>query len=168
MARANRLARLLTVLGVIVITIGCDRITKQAAERHLAGHPRLSLADDVIRLEYAENRGGFLSVGADLPAPVRTVVFGFGAAVALAWVGVWAARRVVGGGSAIGPALLWAGGIANLADRIARESVVDFLNLGLGSLRTGIFNVADVAITVGIALVAIEIARARVARRVQE
>ena len=164
MAKANRLARLLTVLGVVVMTIGCDRITKQAAERHLAGRPGLSLADDVIRLEYAENRGGFLSIGADLPAPVRAVVFGFGAALALACVGVWAARRAAGGGFVLGPALLWAGGIANLADRIARESVVDFLNLGLGSLRTGIFNVADVAITVGIVLVAIDLGRARARR----
>ena len=35
-------------------------------------------------------------------------------------------------------------------------SVVDFLNVGLGSLRTGIFNVADVAITLGLALVVVE------------
>jgi signal peptidase II len=32
---------------------------------------------------------------------------------------------------------------------VARGSVVDFLNVGLGSVRTGVFNVADVAIMVG-------------------
>jgi signal peptidase II len=30
--------------------------------------------------------------------------------------------------------------------------VIDFLNVGIGGLRTGIFNVADVAIMVGVAL----------------
>jgi signal peptidase II len=30
--------------------------------------------------------------------------------------------------------------------------VIDFLNVGVGPLRTGIFNVADVAITLGVAL----------------
>jgi signal peptidase II len=33
-----------------------------------------------------------------------------------------------------------------------RGSVVDFLNVGIGSLRTGIFNVADMAIMLGVAL----------------
>jgi signal peptidase II len=48
-------------------------------------------------------------------------------------------------------ALLFAGGVGNLIDRITSGgSVVDFINLGIGSVRTGIFNVADVAITVGV------------------
>jgi signal peptidase II len=51
-----------------------------------------------------------------------------------------------------GLALLIGGGVSNLVDRISRGAVVDFLNLGIGSLRTGIFNVADMAIMSGIAL----------------
>ena len=49
-----------------------------------------------------------------------------------------------------GLALVFAGGASNLADRIARGSVIDFMNVGLGSLRTGIFNVADVALLGGV------------------
>src|SRR5207249_7753307 len=46
------------------------------------------------------------------------------------------------------------GGLSNLLDRVAYGGyVVDFINLGIGSLRTGIFNAADVAITVGVLLV---------------
>ena len=46
-----------------------------------------------------------------------------------------------------------AGGIGNVIDRLFHDGrVIDFLNLGLGSLRTGIFNVADVAITGGVIL----------------
>src|SRR5947199_5008520 len=50
--------------------------------------------------------------------------------------------------------LVVGGGLSNLLDRVAYGGyVVDFINLGIGSLRTGIFNAADVAITVGVLLV---------------
>ena len=43
------------------------------------------------------------------------------------------------------------GGLGNLVDRIINDGrVIDFMNIGIGSLRTGIFNVADVCITVGV------------------
>jgi signal peptidase II len=48
-------------------------------------------------------------------------------------------------------AFIFAGGIGNLIDRVWRDGLVtDFINLGIGPIRTGIFNVADVAVTFGI------------------
>jgi signal peptidase II len=45
------------------------------------------------------------------------------------------------------------GGLSNWFDRLVNEGrVVDFMNLGIGSFRTGIFNVADVAIMAGAAV----------------
>ena len=42
------------------------------------------------------------------------------------------------------------GGFGNIIDRIIYNfSVIDFLNFGIGSLRTGILNVADLSITFG-------------------
>jgi lipoprotein signal peptidase len=67
-------ARLVLVLA-IVGTIGCDRVTKQVAVTTLAGTPAHSFLSDTIRLEYSENAGGFLSLGADLPPVARTVLF---------------------------------------------------------------------------------------------
>jgi signal peptidase II len=46
-------------------------------------------------------------------------------------------------------ALVIGGGIGNLIDRVRFGYVIDFFNLGIGNLRTGIFNVADMAITAG-------------------
>jgi signal peptidase II len=47
-------------------------------------------------------------------------------------------------------ALVAGGGISNLIDRLLYNGrVTDFLNVGIGSLRTGIFNVADMAIMAG-------------------
>lgn len=53
---------------------------------------------------------------------------------------------------ALGLVLVVSGGSSNWIDRIARCSVVDFLNIGIGPLRTGVFNVADVAIMCGAGL----------------
>jgi signal peptidase II len=164
MAGAGRFARMVTLLLVVGATIACDRFTKDAAAGHLAGRPRLSLAADSIRLEYAENRGGFLSLGADLSPTLRIALFNVGTTALLAGLGVWVFRRALGGSVALGPALLWAGGVANVADRIGRGRVIDFLNLGVGGLRTGIFNVADVAITAGVLLVLLELRERRLAQ----
>jgi signal peptidase II len=50
-------------------------------------------------------------------------------------------------------ALICGGGFGNLIDRFSRHGyVTDFLNVGIGTLRTGIFNIADFALLVGIAL----------------
>ncbi len=157
----GREVRLLAVLAIVVSTMGCDRVTKQMAADSLAGRPRVSLAADSIRLEYVENRGGFLSLGADLPDDLRTGVFSLCTLLVLVWLAVKVSREVMAGRWVVGPVLLWAGGVANLADRLARGSVIDFLNVGIGSLRTGIFNVADVAITAGVALIVLELGKRR-------
>jgi signal peptidase II len=50
-------------------------------------------------------------------------------------------------------ALIVGGGVSNLIDRMRYGGyVVDFLNVGIGPVRTGIFNVADMAIMVGVVL----------------
>ena len=54
------------------------------------------------------------------------------------------------------------GGVGNLVDRVQLGAVRDFFNVGIGPLRTGIFNVADMAITFGgIALIVIPLFRKR-------
>ena len=142
----------LALMLLIVTTIGCDRVTKHFAAESLAGEPRQSFLADTVRLEYVENSGAFLSLGADLPPPVRTALFTVGNGLILIGTVVLAVRRRWTGTELFGLGLVFAGGASNLADRIARGSVIDFMNVGLGSLRTGIFNVADVAIMAGVLL----------------
>ena len=74
----------LVLLLAIGATIGCDRVTKHVAATRLFEGPSRSFLADTFRLEYAENTGGFLSLGADWPRPVRTAVFGAGNALLLA------------------------------------------------------------------------------------
>ena len=130
--------------------IGCDQVTKRVAIEELAGEAPMSFLGDTLRIQYAENRGAFLGWGSDWSDTTRLWVFGIGTAIVLAIIGWRLARGTfTERGTQIAFTLLLGGGIANLIDRIARGSVVDFLNLGIGPVRTGIFNVADVAISAG-------------------
>jgi signal peptidase II len=151
----------LLLLVAIVATIGCDRVTKHIAVTTLSEGPARSFLAGTLRLEYAENAGAFLSLGADWPPAVRTAVFGVSTAVLLVILAVVAVRGRWPGPALVGVALFVAGGASNLVDRIAYGMVIDFMNVGIGSLRTGIFNVADVAIMLGAGILVVEGYRSR-------
>ena len=158
----GRTAIRIALLLATVTTIGCDRVTKHIAGATLAGAPGRSFLADTIRLEYVENTGGFLSLGADLPDPARTGVFTLGTGLALLFMIGAAIRLRLTGWRLLGLTLFVAGGASNWIDRALHGSVVDFINVGFGPLRTGIFNVADVAIMIGAAmLVVTELRRSR-------
>ena len=149
--RTRTSARLALVL-VALSTIGCDRVTKRAASSFLAGMPARTYLADTVRLAYAENIGGFLSLGSTLPPAVRIAVFTAGTGLCLLLLVVVLVKWERGVVSALSLTLFAAGGLSNWLDRVVRGSVIDFMNLGVGSWRTGIFNVADVAIMVGACL----------------
>jgi signal peptidase II len=144
--------RALILIAAALATIGCDRVTKHAAGAYLAGAPDRSFLSDTIRVGYVENTGGFLSLGADLPPIARDAVFTIATGLTLAALLALALRRKYTGSAELGLVLYVAGSASNWIDRALRGSVVDFLNLGVGPLRTGVFNIADVAIMLGAAL----------------
>jgi signal peptidase II len=150
--RLSRVGRSVALLLLVAMTIGCDRVTKQLATEHLVGEPTRSFLADTFRLTYAENIGGFLSIGAGMPSTLRNAVFTFvtGALLLILTVFAWRQRDSVWHSAAF--ALFIAGGASNWFDRVSEDRVVDFMNVGVGWLRTGIFNVADVAIMVGVAV----------------
>jgi signal peptidase II len=114
----------------------------------------LSFLGNTLRLEYAENPGAFLGMGSQLPDWERYLlltVFSSGIlGLLFAFVCVRKDLRPL---EISGYALILAGGFSNMIDRVLAGVVVDFLNVGLGSLRTGIFNIADMAIMLGLFIV---------------
>ncbi|MBM4378856.1 MAG: signal peptidase II [Deltaproteobacteria bacterium] len=150
-----RLLALATAL--LVLTLGLDRWTKVLAQQHLKGTPRQSFLGDTVRLDYAENRGAFLSLGASLSEGARMAIFSW--AVGLLLLGLTVTvyvRRDLSPRARLALAAVASGGLGNLYDRVFERGVVtDFMNLGIGPLRTGIFNVADIAIVVGVVLLAL-------------
>jgi signal peptidase II len=154
---------MMTKLGVRLVlliaiggTIGCDRVTKHVAATTLSEAPGRSFLADTFRLEYVENTGAFLGLGADWPLAVRTAVFGVGNGLLLLALALAARRGRWPRRALFGVGLFVAGGASNLVDRITYGMVIDFMNVGIGPLRTGIFNVADVAIMLGAGILALE------------
>ena len=145
----------LVLILLVISTVGCDRITKHLAVRTLADSPSRTYLAQTVRFEYAENTGAFLSLGADLPSWLRGILFTAGPAIMLFAMAGFAWKYQVRGLALSGLGLIAAGGGSNLFDRIVHGSVIDFMNVGIGSLRTGVFNVADVAILAGIILFAL-------------
>jgi signal peptidase II len=152
MSGARRFAMPMLLAAVLVATIGCDRMTKRLASATLAGAPDRSFLAGTVRVAYAENTGGFLSVGAEWPAHGRIAVFVVITGALLAAMGVAIMRARWSRWPLLGATLFLAGGASNWIDRVVHGRVVDFLNLGIGPLRTGVFNVADVAILAGLGL----------------
>jgi signal peptidase II len=148
--------RLLAVLFVLATCVGCDQATKSVARETLAARPPVYVLDGVLRLQYAENPGAFLSLGANLPGPARTLIFAAFVSAILAACVVYIVRtRSLTTAQLAGLTVFAGGGIGNLIDRIFHGgSVVDFAVLSLGPLHTGVFNVADLAIVGGLALFA--------------
>ena len=143
--------KLSTLLFVLVACIGCDQSTKYTAKHYLEGKGTYSYINDIFRLGYAENNGAFLGLGSTLPDNIRILIFtGFVALILLAFLCYVITSTHITKIGVVGGALIIGGGLSNLVDRLVNNgAVIDFLNLGIGSLRTGIFNVADMAIMLG-------------------
>ncbi len=145
-------SRLVLAALVLIALVGCDQATKAIARDQLASSPPISLLGGAVRFQYAENPGAFLSLGAGLPPRWRFVLGVVVSGAALAALAVFVLRSAsLVTAQRIGLGLVVAGGLGNLVDRLANDGrVVDFVSVGIGSLRTGIFNVADMAITAGV------------------
>ena len=154
----QKVKRMVILLFVLLSCVGCDQATKLLAQQHLATAPVQEYGNGLFRLIYAENPGAFLSLGATLSPAMRFWVFVVLAAALLVGIGVAALRfsshtpiQVV-----IALALILGGGLSNLIDRILNEGrVIDFMQIGIPQLRTGIFNVADMALMAGLAVMLI-------------
>ena len=149
-------SKLAVVALVVFGGIGCDQVTKEVARQHLEGRGTLSYLGDTFRLTYAENHGAFLGLGSTLSEELRTLLFIGMTTVFMVGLLVWLLRQPKLSNMALFAfSLILSGGIGNLIDRAVFDGgVTDFLNIGIGSLRTGIFNVADIWIMLGVFLVA--------------
>jgi len=146
---AHRIGLVALILG---LSVGCDQATKRIAMNALKPTAGYTYLGDTFRLQYAENRGAFLSLGASLPEDARFVMLTVSVGlllIGLLGYSLWSNKLTPVQVS--GYALIVGGGLSNWVDRALHHgSVVDFMNMGIGPLRTGVFNVADLAIMGGI------------------
>jgi signal peptidase II len=143
--------RFLIVMVTLCCCVGCDQVSKSAARTLLTSGVTESLFADSLRLQLVQNPGAFLSLCDSLPEQMRFTLFTAAATVLL--IGLVCAAlfaRRLRPARFVPLALVAGGGISNLIDRLVFDGrVTDFLNVGIGSFRTGIFNLADMAILAG-------------------
>jgi signal peptidase II len=148
---------------ILLLTVLSDQIVKAVVRHQLEPGTIHRVIGSILLLVRAENSGAFLSLGSDWPSEIRISIFILLSAGILIGVIIFtlSSRRLTLGVT-IGLALIAGGGLGNLADRIFRGGqVTDFINVGIGGLRTGIFNLADLFITGGVIVLAVSFIRNR-------
>jgi signal peptidase II len=143
------------MLIVLVSCVGCDQATKDIVRIRFPESVTYSLWGDLVRLQHTQNHGAFLSLGATFSESTRFGVFIVAVAFALAGLVTYLVRKPnMSAFDIVAVCLIVGGGVGNLIDRILFSGgVTDFLNLGIGQLRTGIFNIADVEIMMGVGMI---------------
>ena len=144
--------RILTIFIVTISCVGCDQSTKVLASEYLSKVQMLSYFNDIFRIGYTENTGAFLGLGNNLSEGARfwlfVVLVGAFLSGLLVYLIINSKQHL---SSVVAFLLVFSGGLSNFYDRVVNNgAVIDFLNIGVGSLRTGIFNVADIAIMFGV------------------
>jgi signal peptidase II len=147
--------RLAIVAGVVVVL---DQFTKALALEHLAPGASVPLIDGLLALSLVMNPGLAFGVLGGVPAGWRWLV----ALVSLAALVVLVrlALRVLPRGGLVDHGsigLVFGGAVGNLIDRARFGAVVDFVDVYYHAWHWPAFNVADSAITVGVALLALRL-----------
>jgi signal peptidase II len=140
-----------------MVIVAVDQATKAMVRANLHEHDSVTLVPGFVDLTHVLNNGtafGFLN-GVDFP--YKTVVIAIIAAAALIGVGVYAASLAHHQWIArLGLALIIGGAAGNLLDRVVAGSVVDFVDVYWRTHHFWAFNVADSAISVGVAIMILD------------
>ncbi|MGE5244418.1 MAG: signal peptidase II [Betaproteobacteria bacterium] len=150
---ASRRLELWLPLAVVVL----DQLTKALVRRTLPLHASVTVVPGFMDLTHVLNSGAAFGILNGTDFPFKTVVIALIATAALVGVGLYAAslahHQLV---ARIGLALIIGGAAGNLLDRIAFGSVVDFIDVYWREYHFWAFNVADSAISVGVAMMILD------------
>jgi signal peptidase II len=139
--------------GAALSVVALDIATKLLVQHYLPPLEPRPIIGDFVRFTLVYNRGAAFSMSL---GPHSRWIFGSFAAVAL--VILWKLYRQGPAGDtarSLALGLAWGGAAGNLIDRIReRLGVVDFIDIGVGTVRFWTFNVADSAVTIGALLLA--------------
>jgi len=129
-----------------------EPIVVESADTFFVQHSApINVLGDLFVLQYAENRGAFLSLGKGLSSGMWAALFAIIPTIFIFGFFIYLIKnRSLPLTETIIYSGIVAGGLGNLYDRIRFGYVTDFMNFGIGDLRTGILNVADIPITMGI------------------
>jgi signal peptidase II len=161
----SMMGRLAAALAAVALLVLIDIRTKSWAANDLRPRGPRTVAAGHLRLMYSENTG--LAFGRLRDTARQSVIIAYSAAISLALLGALVYRlgrkRPPGFLIPAGLTALLAGTLGNVRDRLERGYVIDFIDFQRIDWPT--FNVADVSITVGIALCAAGLVTAAIRHR---
>ncbi len=124
------------------------------AREQLLERQEVEVIGDNLVLIKAENKGAILGAGKNLPEMAKTIILHILPTLML--VGLFFFTMFytqLNKGLILGFSFIIGGGLGNIIDRIIYGSVTDFVHMDFGIVRTGIFNMADVSIILGVLIV---------------
>ncbi len=133
------------------MTVGCDQASKELIRQKVEPAAFIPVIKNHLILTNVENTGAMLGFGQDF-SPILKIFLLQALPMLLLLIMLYRTISKTNSNLLLISAfsLVIGGGLGNLIDRIAYGSVTDFFQIRLGFLRTGIFNIADVAVTVGV------------------
>jgi signal peptidase II len=152
-------AQALTIAAAVFVL---DRLTKLWIEAKVSVYDTVPVIPEVFNIVHTHNRGAAFGILSTAPEAIRlTVLVGFALGI-LGLIGymLWQATRpgqVQHWINRVSLALVMGGAVGNLWDRILSGSVTDFLQVFIGSYEWPSFNVADMGISIGATLMAIDL-----------
>lgn len=143
--------RNLFIAFIIVFNIAIDQISKFWVRANFIYGETKELIGDKFIMQYVENEGAFLGMGSDMNPTLHFIFLKLLPLLVLGYVVYYIIKaKTLDRLSLIAFSCIVGGGIANVFDRFAFGSVTDFFYINLGGVfKTGIFNIADVAVTTG-------------------
>jgi signal peptidase II len=158
------------LIAVAVLVLGFDQFGKTRVTRTLSEGERVPLLGEVLSLAHVESSGAALGLFRGWSAESQSMVFGFLSLVCATMVLSFyrgLARGEHGSAAALGAIL--AGVLSNAFDRFRFGAGIDFLHLGApDDAWLPDFNLADLAIVLGVVTLVIELLATEMATRAQE
>jgi signal peptidase II len=148
-------AKYLILCTVSLVVLGLDQATKLYIDRTMDLHTSISVVPNFFNITYIRNKGAAFGFLAD--SSFRLPFFfliSFVAVVVI--IGIFRKLRPGQTMTAVSLAMIFAGALGNLIDRLRLGEVIDFLDAHWYQHHWPAFNVADSAICVGVFLLAID------------
>ncbi len=149
--------RSISILLVIIVTIAIDQVSKIWVRAKVDAGSHSEIIDNYFTLHNVENTGAFLGMGSDLNPTLKLILLLILPVIVLGIVLRHTLKdKSLDNCSILAFSSIIGGGIANVYDRFAYGSVTDFFHIDLGGVfRTGIFNMADLSVTIGMIVLVI-------------
>ncbi|HEY8148529.1 MAG TPA: signal peptidase II [Vicinamibacteria bacterium] len=147
----------LWIAGVIV---ALDQVTKALVDDFMTLHESRTIVEGLVRLTYVQNRGAAFGILSEAGLPYQSLMFSVVSLLALLAIALYAWRMPVQSRlPQTALAMVMGGAVGNLLDRARLGYVIDYVDMYWGPHHWPAFNVADSAISVGVALLVLDILR---------